>query len=38
MKKILILLLAVMVTMFIFFLLSILAPYVVDYITEILSR
>jgi len=38
MKKILILLVAVMVTMFIFVLLSIITPFVVNYITEVLSK
>ena len=37
MKKILIMLLAILVTIIIFYLLSVITPFVVDYITESLS-
>jgi len=37
MKKIIILFLAILVTCFIFYLMSVMAPYLVDYITNFLS-
>jgi len=37
MKKIIILLLAILITGFIFYLMSVMAPYLIDYITNFLS-